>query len=65
MSPGRLRRQADACLRLADLMSDPRDRDRLLRTEKTFRVLADEEEVRSHLDVRSASVNSQSGSRRS
>ncbi len=44
-------------------MRDPRDRDRLLRTEKTFRVLADEEEVRSHLDVRSVSANPQSGSR--
>ena len=47
MSAERLRRQASNCAQLAEMMSDPSDRDRLLRTERTFLTLADEEEARS------------------
>lgn len=46
MSFRRLRRQAEACAEMAEFLSDARDRDRLLRTEQTFRRLAEEEDAR-------------------
>jgi hypothetical protein len=44
MSIKQFRRQAATCCEIASMMSDPCDRDRLLKTAHTFRQLADDEE---------------------
>jgi hypothetical protein len=44
MSIKQFRRQAATCCEMASMMSDPCDRDRLLKTAHTFQQLADDEE---------------------
>ena len=46
MGSTRLRQQAEGCAQLATMVSDPRDRDRLLRAERTLLELAAEQDER-------------------
>lgn len=48
MSIKLLRRQAATCVEMASKISNPIDRDRLLKTAHTFRQLADDEEGSAH-----------------
>ncbi len=53
MSASILRRQAEACARTAEFMSDPQDRDRILQSRQTLLELAGEEEARRDILFRS------------